>query len=78
MSCVPSDAAGVVEAVSAGVSDISPGERGAHHAVNHRAPDHEQDIRRLTNDRGVDVILEMLANVNLANDLMAAGGRVVV
>ena len=55
-------------------------EHGAHHAVNHRAPDYVQDIRRLTNDRGVDVILEMLANVNLANDLklVAAGGRVVV
>ena len=55
-------------------------EQGAHHAINHRAPDYVQEIRRLTNGRGVDVILEMLANVNLGNDLtlLAPRGHIVV
>lgn len=55
-------------------------EQGAHHAISHRAPDYAQEILRATNGRGVDVILEMLANVNLSHDLslLAPGGRVVV
>jgi NADPH2:quinone reductase len=55
-------------------------EQGVDHAINHRVPDHVQEIKRLTNGRGVDVILEMLANVNLGNDLkmLTPGGRVVV
>jgi NADPH2:quinone reductase len=37
-------------------------------------------VQALTDDHGVDVILEMLANVNLDRDLkvLAMGGRVVV
>jgi NADPH:quinone reductase and related Zn-dependent oxidoreductases len=56
------------------------GEQGVHHAINHRAPDYLQEILRLTSGRGVDVILEMLAHVNLSNDLkmLAIGGRAVV
>jgi NADPH2:quinone reductase len=56
------------------------GEHGAHHAINHKATDYRVDIMRATSGRGVDVILEMLANVNLGHDLpmLAAGGRVVV
>jgi NADPH:quinone reductase len=55
-------------------------EQGAHHAVNHRAPDHFEQVLRLTDGRGVDIILELLANVNLGNDLkiLGYGGRVVV
>ncbi len=55
-------------------------EQGAHHVVNHRAADHIEQILQLTDGRGVDVILEMLANVNLRGDLkaLAYGGRVVV
>jgi NADPH:quinone reductase len=54
--------------------------QGAQHAINHRIADYRQDIMRATNGRGVDVILEMLANVNLGHDLtmLAAGGRVIV
>ncbi len=39
-----------------------------------------EKVLPLTNGRGVDVVLEMLANVNLAKDLtvLARGGRVVV
>jgi len=53
---------------------------GAHHVVDHRAPGYQEEIVRLTGGRGVDVILEMLANVNLGTDLklLAPRGRVVV
>jgi NADPH2:quinone reductase len=54
--------------------------QGAHDVFDHRAPDHPEKILKLTGGRGVDVILEMLANVNLGNDLgiLARKGRVVV
>jgi NADPH2:quinone reductase len=53
---------------------------GAHHVLDHRAPDYLQALMKLTEGRGVDVILEMLANVNLGKDLplLAQEGRVVV
>jgi NADPH2:quinone reductase len=53
---------------------------GAHHVVDHRATGYPEEILRLTGGRGVDVILEMLANVNLGADLklLAQRGRVVV
>ena len=55
-------------------------ELGAHHALNHKDADYLQQAMTLTGGRGVDVILEMLANVNLDRDLdlLAARGRVVV
>lgn len=55
--------------------------QGAHHAADHRTPDYEKQIASFTGGRGVDVIAEMLANVNLAKDLnllAPSGGRVVV
>jgi NADPH2:quinone reductase len=56
------------------------GKQGADYAINHHTPDYRQDIMHATDGRGVDVILEMLANVNLGHDLkmLAAGGRVIV
>ncbi len=53
---------------------------GARHIVSHLDHDHMQQVLSLTGGRGVDVILEMLANANLASDLtvLAPGGRVVV
>jgi len=53
---------------------------GAHHVLNHREPDYLQQVLALTGNRGVDVVLEMLANVNLDKDLdvLALHGRVVV
>jgi NADPH2:quinone reductase len=53
---------------------------GAHHSVNHRSIDYREQIRDITNGSGVDVIIEMLANVNLGHDLQMVthGGRVVV
>jgi NADPH2:quinone reductase len=48
--------------------------------LDHTAPGYLDSIKSLTSDRGVDVIIEMLANVNLARDLavLAKNGRVVV
>jgi NADPH2:quinone reductase len=53
---------------------------GAHHVVDHSKPEHADEIMKLTGGRGVDVILEMLANVNLATDLklLAFRGRTIV
>lgn len=53
---------------------------GAHHVLDHHDPARVERIMDLTNGRGVDVVLEMLANVNLATDLtlLAKFGRVVV
>ena len=55
-------------------------QQGAHHVLNHRQPDYLQNVTRLTGGKGVDVILEMLANVNLDKDLdiIAFRGRIVV
>lgn len=55
-------------------------EQGAHHVLDHRAADYLAQVLTLTNKLGVNVVLEMLANVNLCNDLnvLAQGGRVVV
>jgi NADPH2:quinone reductase len=55
-------------------------EQGAHHVLDHHNPEHIQQAMELTGGEGIDVILEMLANVNLGNDLtmLAKGGRVVV
>jgi NADPH2:quinone reductase len=55
-------------------------QQGAHQVLNHRAPGYLEQVLTLTNGRGADVIIEMLANVNLGNDLniLAPGGRVVV
>jgi len=55
-------------------------QQGSHYILDHGAPDYLDQIPTLTGGRGVDVILEMLANVNLGRDLrvLAPGGRVVV
>jgi NADPH2:quinone reductase len=54
--------------------------QGAKHAVRHGTPDTAKEIQAITGGRGVDVIIEMLANVNLDTDLglLAVSGRVVV
>ncbi len=54
--------------------------QGARHAFNHRSAGYLDQIAAATEGRGPDLILEMLANVNLDHDLtvVAPGGRVVV
>ena len=55
-------------------------EHRAHHGHDPHKPDHVDDDLDLTDGHGVDVILEMLANVTLGRDLklLGKGGRVVV
>jgi NADPH2:quinone reductase len=55
-------------------------EHGAHHVLDHTAPDYTKRLLEITEGRGADVILEMLANVNLGKDLdvVARFGRIVV
>lgn len=53
---------------------------GADHALNHKEEGYLKKLMDLTEGAGVDVILEMLANVNLGKDLtvLAKNGRVAV
>jgi NADPH2:quinone reductase len=50
-------------------------EQGAHHALDHGAPGYLDEVLKLTDGKGVDVILEMLANVNLQKDFGALAMR---
>jgi NADPH2:quinone reductase len=53
---------------------------GAHHVLNHASDGYLDELMTLTDGRGVDVIVELLANKNLGKDLMvlAKKGRVAV
>lgn len=55
-------------------------DEGADYALDHGDEGHWEQIREITAGKGVNVILEMLANVNLGKDLSCLGkrGRVVV
>src|SRR5207244_3363747 len=55
-------------------------EHGAHQVLDHTAPDYLKKLMELTGNHGADVILEMLANVNLQKDIdvVARFGRIVV
>jgi NADPH2:quinone reductase len=55
-------------------------EQGAHHVLDHTQAGYLDELLRLTDGKGPDVILEMLANVNLGKDLTVIGlrGRIVV
>jgi NADPH2:quinone reductase len=55
-------------------------QQGAHHVLDHDGPDFLEQVQSLTKGHGVDVVLEMLANVNLDMDmkLLAMRGRIVV
>jgi NADPH:quinone reductase len=53
---------------------------GAGHVFNHTKAGYEEEILKASSGQGVDIILEMLANVNLPKDLkmLAKNGRVIV
>lgn len=53
---------------------------GAHQAFDHSKPGYQEEILHATSGRGVDIVIEMLANVNLAWDmkLLAVNGRIIV
>jgi NADPH2:quinone reductase len=55
-------------------------EHGASHVLDHTQPGYLNKVAELTQGRGPDIILEMLANVNLAEDIEIAApfGRIVV
>ena len=55
-------------------------EQGADHVLDHGATDYTDKLMTLTGNRGVDVILEMAAHINLGKDLtlLAKHGRIVV
>jgi len=55
-------------------------QQGADVVVSHLAQGYRDEIMRATNGKGVDLVLEMAAHVNLNHDLtmLATGGRVVV
>jgi NADPH2:quinone reductase len=54
--------------------------QGAEEVLDHRAADHAERLRAAAGDRGFDLVLEMLAHVNLPLDLqvLAPRGRIVV
>jgi NADPH:quinone reductase len=82
--------AAVQFAVAAGLTVIGTGgtergralvrEQGAAHVLDHRSAGYLDELMQLTGGRGADVILEMLANVNLGRDLavLARHGCIVV
>jgi NADPH2:quinone reductase len=53
---------------------------GAHRAFHHGKAGYQEEILKATGGKGIDIILEMLANVNLGGDLkmLAPHGRVIV
>jgi NADPH2:quinone reductase len=53
---------------------------GADHAINYRTQDFEAEVRRLTDGRGVDVVLDMVAGDYVARELrcLADDGRLVI
>ncbi len=55
-------------------------EQGVHHVLNHSKEGYLDELMKLTDGRGVDAIVEMLANKNLTKDLtvLSVKGRVAV
>lgn len=55
-------------------------ELGADHAINYRAQDFVAEVRRLTEGRGVDVVLDMVAGDYVAREVecLAEDGRLVI
>jgi len=55
-------------------------EQGCHHVLDHRSPDHFKQALAFSDNRGVDVVVEVMANANLGYDLtvLAKHGRIAV
>jgi NADPH2:quinone reductase len=70
----------VIGTASSGRGQDLVKQQGAQYVLDHHAPDYLEQLTTLTDGRGPDVILEMLANVNLMKDLnvLAPRGRVVI
>eukprot|EP01100_Stratorugosa_tubuloviscum_P015206 TRINITY_DN8588_c0_g1_i1.p1 TRINITY_DN8588_c0_g1~~TRINITY_DN8588_c0_g1_i1.p1 ORF type:complete len:369 (+),score=210.75 TRINITY_DN8588_c0_g1_i1:104-1108(+) len=55
-------------------------EQGAHYTFNHNDSDYINQIAQQTNNQGVNIILEMIANKNLAKDfnVLSRFGRIII
>jgi len=53
---------------------------GADHAINYRTQDFEAEVKRITDGRGADVVLDMVAGPYVARELkcLAEDGRIVI
>ena len=53
---------------------------GADHAINYRTTDFVEEIKRITNGKGVDVVLDMVAGAYVAREIecLAEDGRLVI
>lgn len=70
----------IIATASSEEGQLLAAEQGAEQVLDHTDPDHYSLIRDFSSGAGVDVILEMMAQQNLADDLKALkqGGRVVL
>jgi NADPH2:quinone reductase len=70
----------VIGTASSGRGQELVKQQGAEHVLDHHSPDYLEKLTALTEGRGPEVILEMLANVNLVKDLtvLAPHGRIVI
>ncbi len=53
---------------------------GAHYVLNHRENGYQESLNNITGGKGVNIIVENAAHVNLGNDLpfLSTGGRVMI
>jgi synaptic vesicle membrane protein VAT-1 len=51
--------------------------QGAEHVIDYRSQDVKQEVDRITNDRGVDVVLDALGEFRQSYSMLAVGGRLV-
>ena len=70
----------VIGTASSGRGQDVVKQQGASQVLDHHAPDYLAQLTALTDGRGPEVILEMMANVNLVKDLtvLAPHGRIVI
>ena len=75
-------AAGAIVIATAGSDEKSAAciGLGADHAINYKSHDFVDEVKRITNGRGVDVILDMVAGAYVARELkcLAEDGRLVI
>ncbi|VFV21669.1 Hypothetical predicted protein, partial [Lynx pardinus] len=74
----------LLEFVAPGTAGTEEGQNivlqnGTHEVFNHRERNYINKIKKSVGEKGIDVTIEMLANVNLNNDLnlLSHGGRVI-
>ncbi len=70
----------VIGTASSGRGQDLVKQQGPVEVLDHHSPDYLEKVTALTDGRGPDIILEMLANVNLGKDLSIIGshGRIVI